>query len=82
VAAKLGAGLNTAAGDADLDSAPVQVGAAAREVVALVGVQLLGPALRATTVTRPSADAGVGVEQGFEQLAVVGVRRRDQGVQR
>jgi hypothetical protein len=82
VSAELGAGLDTATGDADLDPAPVQVGTTAREVIALVRVQLLGPALRTTTAARASTDTGVGVEQGFEQLAVVGVRRRDQDVQR
>jgi hypothetical protein len=80
MAAECGAGLDAAAGDADLDPAPVQVGAATREVLALVRVQLLRPALRPAAAARAPADAGVGVEQGFEQLTVVGVGRRDQRV--
>ena len=51
VSAELGLVLDPAAGDPDLDPAPVQVPPAAGVVVALVGVQLLGPA---------SGPAGVG----------------------
>ena len=75
------AGLDAAASDADFDPTLVQVTAAARVVVALVGVQLVGSTQGTTGSVAMSADAGVGLEQGLELHAVVGVRRRQQRVQ-
>jgi hypothetical protein len=80
--AELALVLDPATGDPDLDPAAVQIAPAARVVVALVGVELLGPASGPTGVVAPTTDAGVGLQQWLEQLGVVGVRRRDEDVQR
>src|SRR5512144_2446647 len=64
--------LHPTAGDAGGDAAPTQVRAAAREVVALVGVQLGRAAARAATAA--ALDRRGRVEQRLEPLAVVGVR--------
>jgi hypothetical protein len=82
VAPELALVFDAAPGDADLDPAPVEVAAAAGIVVALVGVQLLGSAARSSGSVAMPADAGDGVEQRLEQLAVVGVGRREKHVER
>src|SRR5512143_670536 len=69
-------GLDAAAGDAGEDAAAAQIGAAAGEVVGLVGVQLRRAA--AGSAAAGPLDRGGGIEQRLEQPAVVGVRRGQQ----
>src|SRR5512142_1184103 len=71
-------GLDAAAGDAGEDAAAAQIGAAAGEVVALVGVQLRRAAAAAGSAAAGPLDRGGGIEQRLEQPAVVGVRRGQQ----
>jgi hypothetical protein len=61
-AAEVAAGFDAAAGDADLDPAPVQVGAAARVVLTLVGLQLLQPPSGPAGPVAVVVDAGVGFQ--------------------
>src|SRR5512144_129924 len=63
-------------GDAGEDAAAAQIGAAAGEVVGLVGVQLRRAA--AGSAAAGPLDRGGGIEQRLEQPAVVGVRRGQQ----
>ncbi len=74
VAAEAGGALDALAGDADLDAAPVEVAAAVRVVVALVGVQLGGP-LATVPVRLP--DAWDRLDQRGEDGVVGAVGARD-----
>lgn len=62
------------------DPATVQILPAPAIVIALVGVQLLGPAPRPARFAAAGAYRRVLVEQRLGQRAVVGVGRREQSM--
>ena len=72
VAAEALACFDAAPGDAGDDPASAQVAPAAGIVVALVGVQLVGPPARASA---PLADGPHGIDEVVQRLAVVKVGR-------